>query len=92
MAKAVALDGNDSVAEAMKQINPHVVAAYPITPQTDCMEKFAEFVSDGEVNTEFILPESEHSAQSACVGAAASGERVMTASASQGLALTHEIL
>lgn len=92
MAKIVALDGNDAVAEAMKQINPHVVAAYPITPQTDCMEKFAEFVSDGEVGTELMLPESEHSAQSACVGAAISGGRVMTATASQGLALMHEIL
>ncbi len=88
----VALTGGDAVALAMKQINPDVVAAYPITPQTVIMEKFAEYVADGVVDTVLITVESEHSALSACVGASAAGARVMTATASQGLALMWEIL
>ena len=76
----------------MKQINPDVVAAYPITPQTSLMEKFAQFVADGEINTEVVLVESEHSAMSACVGASCAGARVMTATSSQGLALMWEIV
>lgn len=87
-----ALTGAESVAEAMKQINPDVVPAYPITPQTDIMHTFAKFVADGKVNSEMILVESEHSAMSAAVGAAAAGARVMTATASNGLALMHEIV
>ena len=79
--------GNAAVAYAMKQINPDVVAAYPITPQTDCVERFAEYVSEGLVDSEFITVESEHSAMSACIGAAAAGGRVMTATAANGLAL-----
>ena len=86
------LIGDDAVAEAMRQINPDVVAAYPITPQTLIVEKFAEFVADGIVDTEMIHVESEHSAMSACVGAAAAGARVMTSTCSQGLALMWEIL
>ena len=65
----VALTGNDAAATAMKHINPDVVAAYPITPQTELMHKFAELVSNGEVDTEFELVESEHSAMSAVIGA-----------------------
>jgi len=84
--------GNDAMAEAMRQINPEVVAAYPITPSSHVMEKFANFVADGKVDTEFIPVESEHSAMSACMGASAAGGRVMTASGSQGLALMHEVL
>jgi pyruvate ferredoxin oxidoreductase alpha subunit len=80
------------MAEAMRQINPDVVAAYPITPATEVVQLFASFVSDGLVDTEFVPVESEHSALSACVGAAASGARVMTSTSSQGLALMHEIL
>jgi pyruvate ferredoxin oxidoreductase alpha subunit len=76
----------------MKQINPDVVAAYPITPQTDCVERFAEYVSEGLVDTEFVTVESEHSAMSACVGAAAAGGRVMTATSANGLALMWEIV
>lgn len=76
----------------MKQINPDVVAAYPITPSTTIPEKFSEFVANGEVETEFVPVESEHSALSACIGTAASGARAMTATASQGLALMHEVL
>lgn len=87
-----ALTGGEAVAVAMKQINPEVVAAYPITPQTPIIETFAEFVANGEVDTELIDVESEHSALSAVVGAAAAGGRSMTASSSQGLALMAEIV
>jgi pyruvate ferredoxin oxidoreductase alpha subunit len=90
--KVMALTGNEAVAEAMRQINPDVVAAYPITPQTELMHKFAEFVADGLVDTEMVLVESEHSALSATVGASAAGVRAMTATSSQGLALMWEIL
>lgn len=86
------LNGNEAIAFAMKQINPDVVAAYPITPSTTIPEKFSEFVANGEVETEFVPVESEHSAMSACIGAAAAGGRAMTATASQGLALMHEVL
>jgi pyruvate ferredoxin oxidoreductase alpha subunit len=87
-----ALQGNEAVATAMRQINPDVVAAYPITPQTSTVQKFADFVSDGLVDTEFVCVESEHSAMSACVGASSAGARVMTATAANGLALMWEIL
>ena len=84
--------GNEAMAEAMRQINPDVVAAYPITPATEVVQIFSGFVADGRVDTEFVPAESEHSALSACVGAAAAGGRVMTSTASQGLALMHEVL
>lgn len=86
------LTGNDAVAFAWRQINPDVVAAYPITPSTQIVEHFSDYVAAGDVTTQFIPVESEHSAMSACVGAAASGARVMTATSSQGLALMHEVL
>ena len=92
MGKIMGMNGNAAVAYAMKQINPDVVAAYPITPQTDCVERFAEYVSEGLVDTEFVTVESEHSAMSACVGAAAAGGRVMTATSANGLALMWEIV
>lgn len=88
----VAKTGNEAMAEAMRQINPDVVAAYPITPATEVVMIFAQFVADGLVDTEYIPVESEHSAMSACVGAAAAGGRVMTGTSSQGLALMYEIL
>ncbi len=88
----VARTGNEAMAEAMRQINPDVVAAYPITPATEVVQLFSKFVHDGLVDTEFVPAESEHSAISACAGAAAAGARVMTSTASQGLALMHEIL
>ena len=88
----VARTGNEAMAEAMRQINPDVVAAYPITPATEIVQLFAKFVNDGLVDTEFVPVESEHSACSACCGASASGARVMTSTSSQGLALMHEIL
>ncbi len=88
----VARTGNEAMAEAMRQINPDVVAAYPITPATEVVQLFSQFVHDGLVDTEFVPAESEHSAISACAGASAAGARVMTSTASQGLALMHEIL
>lgn len=88
----VGLTGNSAIAYAMKQINPDVCAAYPITPSTQVVEEFSSYVADGAVDTEFITAESEHSAMSACVGASAAGARVMTATSSQGLALMWEML
>jgi pyruvate ferredoxin oxidoreductase alpha subunit len=88
----LALTGNEAAAYAMKQINPDVVAAYPITPATEVVQIFSKYVADGEVETEFVPVESEHSAMSVCIGASAAGARVMTATASQGLALMHEML
>lgn len=90
--KVVAKTANEAMAEAMRQINPDVVAAYPITPSTEIVQIFSQFVADGLVDTEFVPVESEHSAASACTGAAAAGARVMTATASQGLALMNEVL
>ena len=90
--KYEALTGGEATAVAMRQINPDVVAAYPITPQTPIIETFAKFVADGDVDTELIDVESEHSALSAVVGAAAAGGRSMTATSSQGLALMAEIV
>ncbi len=90
--KTVAKTGNEAMAYAMKQINPDVVAAYPITPATEVVQIFSNYVADGEVDTEFVAVESEHSALSACVGASIAGGRVMTSTSSQGLALMHEIL
>jgi pyruvate ferredoxin oxidoreductase alpha subunit len=87
-----ALTGASAVAEAMRQINPDVIAAFPITPQTPIMHAYSQFVADGVVDTEMILVESEHSAMSAVVGASAAGARAMTATASNGLALMHEIV
>ncbi|MHA2408159.1 MAG: pyruvate ferredoxin oxidoreductase, partial [Candidatus Ranarchaeia archaeon] len=88
----IAVTGDDAVAIAAKAVNPDVVAAYPITPQTIIVERFADFVADGEVDTEFVTVESEHSAMSACVGASSAGARVFTSTASAGLLLMYEIV
>ncbi|HTY12862.1 MAG TPA: pyruvate ferredoxin oxidoreductase [Candidatus Omnitrophota bacterium] len=88
----VAKTGNESMAEAMRQINPDVVAAYPITPATEIVMIFAQFVADGLVDTNYVPVESEHSAMSACIGAATTGARVMTGTSSQGLCLMYEML
>jgi len=88
----VALDGDRAVAEAMRQVNPDVVAAYPITPQTEIVMRFSEFVANGEVVTEFIPVESEHAAMSATIGASAAGGRAQTATAGAGLAFMWEVL
>jgi pyruvate ferredoxin oxidoreductase alpha subunit len=90
--ESIAMNGDEAVAFAVKQCNVDVVAAYPITPQTIIVEKFSEYVANGEVQTEFVCTESEHSAMTACLAAAATGARTFTASASAGLALMHEML
>ncbi len=90
--KTLALNGDEAVALAAKQSDVDVVAAYPITPQTIIVERFSEYVADGEVETEFVCTESEHSALTACLSASATGARTFTATASAGLALMHEIL
>jgi pyruvate ferredoxin oxidoreductase alpha subunit len=88
----IAMNGDEAVAFAVKQCDVDVVAAYPITPQTIIVEKFSEYVANGEVLTEFVCTESEHSAMTACLAASATGARTFTASASAGLALMHEML
>ncbi len=90
--EVLGLTGDEAIAYAAKQVDPDVVSAYPITPQTIIVERFSEYVADGLVHTEFVPVESEHTALSACVGAAAAGARAFTATASQGLALMWEIL
>jgi pyruvate ferredoxin oxidoreductase alpha subunit len=90
--ETMALNGDEAVAFAVKQCDVDVVAAYPITPQTIIVEKFSEYVANGEVQTEFVCTESEHSAMTACLAASATGARTFTASASAGLALMHEML
>ena len=86
------MEGSHAIAEAVKLCEPQVIASYPITPQTHIMEKLSEMVANGELDAEFLNVESEHSAMSACIGAQATGVRTFTASASQGLALMHEML
>ena len=86
------LSGNEATAIGMKQINPDVVAAFPITPSTEIPQYFCNFVSNGTVDTEFIAVESEHSSMSACIGAEAAGVRAMTATSSNGLAYMWEMI
>jgi len=92
MSQRVGRTGNEAAAEALRQVNPDVAAVYPITPQTELMHKFTEFVANGQVDTELIHVESEHSAMSASVGAAAAGARAITATSANGLALMWEIV
>jgi len=92
MAIRTKLSGNEAVSVAMKQINPDVIAAYPITPSTEVPQYFSIYAANGEVDTEFVPVESEHSAMSACIGAQAAGGRSMTATSAQGLALMWEML
>lgn len=86
------LSGNEAVAFAMKQIDPDVMGAFPITPSTEIPQYFAQYVADGEVNTEYVTVESEHSSMSTCIAAQAAGGRAVTATSSCGLALMHELL
>ena len=86
------LSGNEAAAIAMKQINPDVVAAFPITPSTEIPQYFSSFVSNGQVDTEFVAVESEHSAMSACIGAQSAGGRAMTATSANGLSLMWEMV
>ena len=86
------LSGNEAVATAMKQINPDVVAAFPITPSTEIPQYFSTFIANGSVDTEFVAVESEHSAMSTCIGAEAAGSRAMTATSANGLSLMWEMI
>ena len=86
------LSGNEATAIAMKQINPDVVAAFPITPSTEIPQYFSTYVDNGEVDTEFVAVESEHSAMSACIGAEAAGARAMTATSANGLEYMWEMV
>ncbi|MBR2348584.1 MAG: pyruvate ferredoxin oxidoreductase [Candidatus Methanomethylophilaceae archaeon] len=92
MAHDIAINGDNAVALAWKQIDPDVCAAYPITPQTIIVEKFAEYVANGEVDTEFVCVESEHSALTLCTSSCSAGARTFTATASQGLAYMWEMM
>lgn len=86
------ITGNHAASFGAKLARAEVIAAYPITPQTEVVEKLSEFVSEGELRAKFIKVESEHSAMAACIGASAAGARAFTATSSQGLALMHEML
>ena len=92
MARKDRLSGNEAVAEALRQINPDVMAAFPITPSTEIPQYFSKFVANGQVDSEFIPVESEHSAMSAVIGAEAAGARSVTATSSAGMALMWEEL
>ena len=92
MAKRYRLSGNEAVAVALRQINPDVFPAFPITPSTEIPQYFASFVANGQVDTEFITVESEHSSMSAAIGAEAAGARSLTATSSCGLAYMWEEL
>ena len=86
------MSGNEAVALAMRQINPDVMGAFPITPSTEIPQYFSKYIADGLVDTEFVAVESEHSAMSTCIGASAAGARAITATSSAGLALMWELL
>ena len=92
MGKRERLSGNEAVAIALRQINPDVFPAFPITPSTEIPQYFASFVANGQVDTEFITVESEHSSMSATIGASAAGARSLTATSSCGLAYMWEEL
>lgn len=88
----ISATGNLLIAEAYRQVEPDVIAAYPITPQTTIVEAYAKYVADGRVHTELVTVESEHSSMSACIGASAAGARTATATSSQGFAYMYEEL
>ncbi len=92
MAKRDRISGNEAIALAIKQINPDVMPAFPITPSTEIPQYFCQYVANGEVDTEFIPVESEHSSMSAAIGASAAGARALTATSSCGLAFMWEEL
>lgn len=92
MSKVIVLSGNLAVAHALRQVDPHVYPGYPITPSTKVMEAVAEFIANGQMQCELVTVESEHSAMSAAVGAAAAGARVASATAANGLAFMWEVL
>jgi pyruvate ferredoxin oxidoreductase alpha subunit len=92
MSRRDRMSGNRAAAEDIRQINPDVIAAFPITPSTEIPQYVSAFKADGLIDTEFIAVESEHSAMSACIGASAAGVRAMTATSSAGMALMYEML
>lgn len=92
MPKRVLMSGNEAVAEALRQINPDVFPAFPITPSTEIPQYFSNYVANGLVDTEFITVESEHSSMSAAMGASAAGARALTATSSAGLGFMWEVL
>ncbi len=92
MPQTISVTGNHAAAWAARTVEPAVIAAYPITPQTTIVERIAEFVEAGDLKSEYVRVESEHSAMAACIGASALGLRTFTATASHGLALMHEML
>ena len=85
------MSGNEAVAYAIKQVNPDVMPAFPITPSTEIPQMVSTYIANGEIDTEFIPVESEHSAMSASIGAEAAGARTLTATSSAGLALMWEV-
>ncbi len=92
MAKRDRMSGNEAVAYAIKQVNPDVMPAFPITPSTEIPQMVSTYIANGEIDTEFIPVESEHSSMSAAIGAEAAGARSLTATSSCGLALMWEEL
>ena len=92
MAKKDRMSGNEAVAYAIRQINPDVMPAFPITPSTEIPQMVSRYIANGEIDTEYIPVESEHSAMSAAIGAEAAGARTLTATSSAGLALMWEEL
>ena len=92
MPKKDRMSGNEAVAFAIKQINPDVMPAFPITPSTEIPQMVSSYIANGEIDTEFIPVESEHSSMSAAIGAEAAGARTLTATSSAGLALMWEEL
>ncbi|MEE1010074.1 MAG: pyruvate ferredoxin oxidoreductase [Agathobacter sp.] len=92
MARKDRMSGNEAVAYAIKQVNPDVMPAFPITPSTEIPQMVSTYISNGQMDTEFIPVESEHSSMSATIGAEAAGARSLTATSSAGLALMWEEL
>ncbi len=92
MSELIMSTGNKAVAAAVKMAKPLVVAAYPITPQTEIIESIADYVEAGDLKARYIPVESEHSAMTACIGASITGVRVFTATSSHGLLYMHEML
>ncbi len=92
MEKFAFLNGNEAVAYGVKLSKPHVIAAYPITPQTKAVEKLSQFVQDGELDCKYMHVESEHSAMACSIGSSSVGARTFTATSSQGLLYMAECL
>ena len=86
------IEGNHAVSWGVKLARAEVISAYPITPQTQIVERLSEMCADGTLDARYIHVESEHSAMAACIGASAAGARTFTATSAQGLALMHELL